>query len=455
MGKLVWTAIGFAAAALAAEYFLPISGLPYIAAALAVFSLLSLLLRGKRRRNTLILLLSAAAGILLWWGRYTVFVAPWEAYAGQDVTISARVTDYPEEGEGYTGVPVRITEGGSRVQGYLYDYDGMLSSLEPGDEIAVRVRVLSAMNTAAGTRRHTHTALGRSFLGRTLEAAETTGQWKLSWLYFPQRLARAVGRQCEALFPQDAAVFMRALLIGDRTELYADADQYAAMRMAGVLHVVAVSGMHILILVSFIRLLLGRGRLSTVLCLPVMLVFVFMAGARSSVVRAALMQAVVLLAPVFRREPDEPSALAAALMTLLLINPMAIGGTAFQLSFACVLGFVVFLPGLDRWFAKHLKRKNFLVRFTAGSVMCTICAMAFSLPLSAYYFGVIPLFSWLANLLTLPVVELCFAGGYLICLIGAVSAPLGAALGWALGWMTRYCALVWRLIAAIPRVELD
>lgn len=452
MGKLVWAAIGFSAAALAAEYFLPVSGLPYIAAALAVLSVFGLLLKGGRRRIAMTLALSAALGMFLWWGRYMLLVSPCEALAGQDITVTAYVTDYPEPGEGYTGIPLRIIDGAPRVRGYIYCYDddGEIPALEPGDEVTVTVRVLSAMETSSGERRHSQTALGRSFLCRALGVIEKTGRSDISWLYFPQRLAKAVKELCVRLFPEDAAPFIKALLTGDKADLYADVNLYGAMRASGVLHIVAVSGMHLVILVSFLQMLLGRGRRTSLICIPVMLVFVLMAGGGASVVRAAVMQSVLLLAPVFEREYDGPSGLAAALLAILIVNPMAIGGTAFQLSFSCVLGFVVFFQPLKAWCVEHLAMDSGLVRTAAGSIISTFCATVFSMPLSAYYFGVIPLFSWLANLLTLYIVTLCFAGGYIVCAAGAVWLPLGTVLARLVSWPIRLCMLVYRLIAKIP-----
>lgn len=450
MGKLVWAACGFAAAAFAAEYLLPISGLPLLAAALAVLSLFGLLLKGGSRRAAMTLTLCAAAGLMMWWGRYELFVAPCEALSGQELTVTARVTDYPDEGSGYTGIPIRILEGAPRVRGYLYSYAEELPALEPGDIITVNVRALSAMELSSGGRRHTQTARGRSFLGRTLGDIEVAGRAASAWLYFPQRLARAVSSLCGELFPADTAAFARALMIGDKSDLYADTPLYGSMRSAGVLHIVAVSGMHIVILISFLQLLMGRSRRTSLICIPVMLVFVLMAGCTASVVRAAVMQSVLLLAPVFEREYDGPSSLAAALLLILLVNPMAAGSVSLQLSFSCVLGFTVLMPGLREWCARRLPMDNRLVRAAAGSVMCSVCAIVFSLPLSAYYFGVIPLFSWLANLLTLTAVEICFTGAYVVCAIGAVLPAVGAALAWLLSWLFRWCMLVYRLIEAIP-----
>ena len=450
MGKLVWPAAGFAAAALAAEYLLPASGLPFFAAALAVLSAFGILLRGERRRILMTILLSAAAGLLFWWGEYAILAAPCEAIVGQDVSVRVVVTDYPAEGDGYTGIPVRVLDGAPRVKGYLYSYDPDLPALQPGDIIRADVHVLSAIETSAGTRRHTQTAQSRFFLARLLGSPQLDGRSGHAWIYAPRRLAKAVTELCDTLLPADAAPFARALMLGDRNDLYDDTALYGSMRASGVLHIVAVSGMHIILLVSFLQLLFGRGKRTALICIPVMLLFMTLTGSGASVRRAVVMQSVTMLAPVFEREQDGPSGLAAAVLVILLGNPMAAGGISFQLSFACVLGFIVLMPPMLEWCRRHLPMQQPIIGAAVSSVLCTICAMVFSLPLSVCYFGVLPLFSWLANLLTLPVVEICFAGSFIVCAAGALLPAAGLLLGSVLAWLFRWCMLVYRTIAVIP-----
>ena len=396
------------------------------------------------------LLLAAAAGLLFWWGEYRLLAAPCEALAGQDVGITAVVTDDPVEGDGYSGIPIRVLDGAPHRSGYLYSYDPELPALEPGDVIRAEVRVLSAIRTSAGARRHTQTAQGRFFLARVSGSLQTDGRYVHAWLYAPQRLAGAIAAVCDEMLPADVAPFARALMLGDRDDLYDDTAVYGSMRAAGVLHIVAVSGMHIILLIAFLQMLLGRGKRTALICIPVMLLFMALAGGGASVRRAVVMQSITMLAPLFGREQDGPSGLAAAVLAILLRNPMAAGGISFQLSFACVLGFIVLMPPLQEWCRRRLPMEHPVVAAAAGSVLCTFCAVVFSLPLSVCYFGVVPLFSWLANLLTLAVVEVCFAGAYIVCAAGALLPAAGHVLGWLLAWPFRWCMLVYRLIAAIP-----
>ena len=455
MRKLVWIAAGFGTAAFLSEYVLPIPGLPYIAAALAVCALV-FLPRKCRRPRAALLLFSAAAGMLYWWGWYALRVAPCEALAGQDIVLTARVTDWPSEQERYSRLSVTITEGAPKVPAYLYLYGGELPEMSPGDVITCTVRVRSAM-LRGEKRAHTATSAGRCLVGYFKEEPRVVSE-RTPLRYLPRHLARYVSRTCEELFPGRTGVFMKALLTGDKDDLYDDPVLYGDMRGAGVLHAVAVSGMHVFILVTMLQLLLGRGRRTSLLSLPLMAVFVLMSGAGSSVIRAAVMQTLWIGAPVVNRESDEPTSLAAAMLFLLLLNPMSVGGIGLQLSFACMLGFSVLLPGLSaeigRLRRRHMRRLprrlRGLILLILADLAASFAATAFSVPVAALYFGTVPLLSPLANLLALPVAELMFGLGYLVC---AVNAILPAAAGWAasvLAWGVRYCLAVFHGIASLP-----
>ncbi|MBO6010732.1 MAG: ComEC/Rec2 family competence protein, partial [Oscillospiraceae bacterium] len=118
-------------------------------------------------------------------------------------------------------------------------------------------------------------------------------KWSLRW--FPQRLKLAVGRMIDRIFAADSAPFMRALLTGDRTELYKDTYFYSMLTHSGVSHIVAVSGMHVSFLVGFMMFFFGRKRKLTLLAAPVIVLFMAMVGFTPSVTRAGIMQLLLLL----------------------------------------------------------------------------------------------------------------------------------------------------------------
>lgn len=450
MRKLTWAAIGFAAAALLAEYALPVSELPYFAAALALCGLgLLPVRRWKKRFRAAVCLFAGALGLLAWGWHYGRHAAPCEALVGETLLVRALVLDYPEQTERYDRVDVRILEGAPEEKGVLYLYDACMPAFEPGDVISVEIHIASAMYFG-DDRSHYFTADGRYFRGYIQDEPIWEGKTEHSWRFFSRKLAHTVKTLCGEIFSPDTAPFMTALLTGDTDELQQNESQYARMRTAGVLHVVAVSGMHLLVLIQLVELFFGRSRRTSILCFPVMVVFVLLAGAGASVVRAAVMQATLLLAPLAEREHDGITGVSAAALGMLIINPMAIGGVGFQLSFACVLGMELLIPPMTTWMNTHIPMERMPVRAVGNSIAASLSAVAFSVPVAAWYFGTIPLLSLPANVLTFLPVEVCFGAGYILCALGAVLPGLAAAGGWVLDWAARWCLWVFEFIGSLP-----
>ena len=160
-------------------------------------------------------------------------------------------------------------------------------------------------------------------LGFARGEAEWEHPEQVSLRYAPQRALLAVQRTITNCFPADTAPLAIALVTGDTSGLpYA---LQTAMSDAGISHIVAVSGMHVTLLLGVVRLLcLRRRRLTAGVGIAVMVFFAAMLGFRPSVTRAVVMNAVLLLAPLLGRENDGPTSLCFALLLLLLPNPRAI-----------------------------------------------------------------------------------------------------------------------------------
>jgi competence protein ComEC len=449
MRTLAWTAIHFAAAVFLAEYLLPVEGLPYIAAALVVCSAFGLALHGNRRRRALLAGLGAAAGLFWFWGHWQLTIVPAEKLAGQEMTVDARVTDYAQEEDGSESVTVRLIGDApvhAKVQLILYGQE--LPALRPGDILTATVK-LSSARTIGGEETNYYIAKGITLLGYGSGPA-VTGRAHFTWIYFPKTLSKAFKDACGKVFSQDTAPLVKALMTGDKQDLKAEKQAYSDMRACGMLHAVAVSGMHMFYIVAFLQLLLGKRRRTSLLCLPLIFLFVLMTGCTASVVRAAVMQMFLLMAPLAERENDSATSLSAALALLLLINPDSAGDWGLQLSFACAVGLVLLLPPISVWNEKHFPMKIGPLRFVMESLACTVSATAFAMPLTAYYFGTISLLSWLANLLTLFVLEICFCAGYMLCALGMLFPAAAAVLAWPVAWLVRYCQTVYQFIARIP-----
>lgn len=275
-------------------------------------------------------------------------------------------------------------------------------------------------------------------------------------------LAERLRAAIRAAFPSDTAGFIQALLLGDKTELsYEDKNDLA---IAGIYHAVAVSGMHVSILLGMILLLCGGNhRLAAALGLPAAAFFIVMTGAPASAVRAGVMQALVLCAPLVRRENDPPTTICAALLVLLAQNPWALLNVGLQLSFASTAGIVFFAGGLyrslseNRLLSRLLRPKNVLsslLRAMLTALCCTISSMVFALPITALQFGTVSLAAPVVNVLALWMLSIVFCGGLLTALLALALPAAAGVCAWALSWPVRLVLLIVREAAKLPFAAL-
>lgn len=278
-----------------------------------------------------------------------------------------------------------------------------------------------------------------------------------SFRYFAVEFRQRLYTLLDQIFPADTAGFARALLLGDSSKLSEGEDN--AFQNSGIRHIIAVSGLHVSILFTFVYQTVGkRGWLTAMIGLPVLFLFAAVAGFTPSVIRACVMQGLMILAMVFHKEYDPPTALAFAVLVILGINPMALTSVSFQLSVGCVLGIFLFSARLHKYilFRKWMgsvSGKSLcsrLKRWFAQSVSVSVSAISLTTPISAYYFGAVSALSVVTNLLTLWAVSYIFCGIIISCIAGFVFLPAGSLIAWAVSWLMRYVQLTARLIAAIP-----
>ena len=222
-------------------------------------------------------------------------------------------------------------------------------------------------------------------------------------------------RRLEALFPESTAPLAKALLLGDDFDLDYETD--IAFKLSGIRHIIAVSGLHVAMLYSLLRVVsLNRRWLTALLGFPALYLFAAAAGFTPSVSRACMMVGLMMLAQLIEREYDPPTALAFAALVMLVKNPLVITSISFQMSFACVAGIQLFDAPISGWFIAKLgapKGKGlraFVKRWFITSVSISLSAIILTTPISAYYFGTISLVGVLTNLLTLWAVSLSFYG---------------------------------------------
>ena len=468
MRKLATAALGFSAAIAVSQYFLPFDLLLLFSAIAALASLCAFFFSGVSRLRMFILTLSFAAGFLWSWTYASVFISPAgivrqaaaesRAQAAHDDTasVTAVVTGYPSAtARGFrVGVNIRI-KGRPSIGATLYYYNEQ--ALSPGDIIAFTARFRRTDGADGGGRIDALSSRGSfliAYLSGDVSPVGSTGRIR----FFPQRFAEAVSRLIDDVYPKDASAFIKALLVGRREELSGDAGLTAALSASGISHVVAISGMHVSFLMGFLGVIIKNKRLFGLLGIPVLILFAAMTGFSPSVTRAVIMQAMIIIAPAFKRESDGLTSLSAALMILLAANPYSCASAGLQLSFAATLGITLFTGRIDASVTIGLQERYLLsgriiksvARFITTSLATTFGALVFTVPLAALHFGQVSLVAPLTNLLTLWAVSLAFPLGIISCVLGLAFPPLGSVAALIVTFIVRYITGVARVLAAVP-----
>ncbi len=456
MRKLVMFALPFGAAAAVYVYVLP----TWLGLALcALAGLVSMLFwPGKRRRHRYVAIgaLGLAAGFL-WCAGYDLMTRL-PQQTEEKVTLSATVRDYPDQTSYGCRVTVLADIQGKTAKTMVYLPQEYMY-LAPGDHLQVKAR-LSATVTAGGEDdRLYYAAKGIRCIASGAEEVQAAPCDKRPWWSLPVVFGQKLRSLLSQGLPEDVAPFFHALLTGDTSAL-SDSDR-SDLSTAGLSHVVAVSGMHISILLGTVYFFVGRRqRTAAFVGIPLMLLFVLMTGCSPSAVRAAVMQSLLMLAPVFRRESDGPTSLCTALLLLVGQNPWVVASVSFQLSFGATAGIVLFSQRLYRRLSpKRTKEQRTSIpwrvwRLVAASVSMTLGALVFTLPIAALTFGTVSIYSLLANLLVFWAISVCFVSGMVVSLAAWVYLPLGKLLGLAGALPVRYVLWVAGCLARLPFAAL-
>ncbi|HEY6013900.1 MAG TPA: ComEC/Rec2 family competence protein, partial [Candidatus Limnocylindrales bacterium] len=273
-----------------------------------------------------------------------------------------------------------------------------------------------------------------------------------------EELRRTAGEALARVLPEPEAGLAAGILIGLRDRV--DRDLAAAFTTAGVSHVVAISGWNIAIVAAAVASVagrLGRRRRSVVTMLAIA-AYVAFAGASASVVRAALMAGVVLLARETGRAGRAAAALGWAAILLLVADPRLIRDAGFQLSSLATAGLIAWATPLTDWIESAGRGR--VPRWLSESLGVSLAAQAATLPIVLASFGRLAILAPAVNLAVVPLVApamavgiVALAGGVLV--LAGAPAVVGAVLA-APGWVIlRLLDAIVTGAASAPFASLD
>jgi competence protein ComEC len=229
---------------------------------------------------------------------------------------------------------------------------------------------------------------------------------------------RAEVKLQEARLSDGSRAMAQALILGQKRDL--DRDVMDRFSTTGVIHILAVSGLHVGIVLLMVQLVLNRipwpyrfRWVPAVLSAVAVWLFALITGLSPSVNRAATMFSFLAVGKVMGRHVPSLHGLLTSAFVLLLLFPGYLFEVGFQLSYAAVAGILLVQP----WLALWVQSRWMLVRKAWEMTSVTVAAQLTTFPLGMFYFAKFPFWFIPANWVVLPVLPLVLGAGIVTLLI--------------------------------------
>ncbi len=372
-------------------------------------------------------------GVLLFIAYSSIVYEPALAYAGSSAQISGAVASEPDR-DG-TRVIVRVSSINDeqiKLPFKIILYLDEEIHAVPGDNISISAS-LKVPNTYDNFDALRHYKSRGIYLTAVAESSadilspDTYPIWSL-----PLHISSDMKKQIKEILPsEENSALVTALLLGDDSQLSREFSD--SISDIGLSHIISVSGMHVSFISNLLLLIFGLS-IGPFVAIPILILFTLVAGAPAAAVRALIMQLILLLSFIVKREPDTKSSLFFALIFILLLNPFAICDVSLWLSFSATLGLILYsnpiMTAIMKPFSDIENRLiQKLISSFASVIGSTFAALFLSTPILIITFHTVSIISPLANLLLLFPFELLFFGGLISTSLSYISPSLGSLLG--------------------------
>jgi ComEC/Rec2-related protein len=353
--------------------------------------------------------------------------------------IYGRVSDWPELKVDRTEVTVDVD---SLVADRLYQTEGAIllkisdttTQLQRGDRIAFRGRIypLPPSSPVGGFDYRRYLQL-RSIAGivylPTLLDVRVERRSHYTFLSIVDNMRQSIVDAFRSDLSPAAAALATGFLIGETRNI--PVDVYTKFRDSGTLHLLAVSGSNVALVLLFFVLVLRPLRISpgkrAIALMAIILVFAGLSYGEPSVIRASIMAGLVLLSRLIQRRHNLNNIIALTAVLILLFEPAQFFDVGFQLSFVTAWGLIFIVPLISRRLSDYHQRRWY--RWLLFPLVISIVAQVCSTPLIICYFGRLPVVSVPANLVVVPLVSVAVVGSLVLLMAHAIWPLLGLFVG--------------------------
>ncbi|HSX36996.1 MAG TPA: ComEC/Rec2 family competence protein [Patescibacteria group bacterium] len=388
-----------------------------------------------RKKNVWALFWIILLGLSLGWWRGSIYMqrlGQWQQFYNHRVTISAVAMDdgvYAKNTQmSFDGNQVMID--GQMLTGKMSLSGFGLNAVFQGDEVQASGKLYSTLGAAQGRMSFAQLQIVRHHPSLIPD------------------LRRKFAAGMQNALPEPLASFAMGLLIGQRATLPADVKQ--DLLMVGLTHIIAVSGYNLTIMLRASRGVFGKKskRISTLLSLMLIGVFLLFAGNSASIVRAAIVSLLSIGAGYYGRQVKPLLLIAMAAAITAYASPFYVWtDTSWYLSFLAFYGVMVLAPMVA--VRLRIKWQNSLVAMVA---LESLCAELMTLPFVLHTFGQMSFIGLVANVMVVALVPLAMLLSMIAGLAGMLAAPVAGWFAWPARLLLTYMLDIAHMLSRIPHI---
>jgi competence protein ComEC len=438
---LIVVCIGSFASAFILLFFLPASSIYLV----------------KKFQGVIFHCLIISVALLLTWNKDSRHQASWYGHANKDSSVLlVKVNEVlVEKTRSYKAdaVVIAVMNGNEKkaTSGKLLIYfskDSTAPALEYGDIILLRKPLQAIKNSGnPGAFNYQRYAAFQQVYHQVflqgkdwIKTSRANPGWFNSFLYKTRSYVLDALKSRIGNTSQELGI-AEALLIGYKEDL--DQDLVQAYSNTGVVHIIAISGLHLGLIFFVLTWLFDRvpvlkksRHVKVVLLLGCLWLFSLLTGGSASVLRSAVMFTVIVIGKYYFRQSPVYNSMAASAFLLLCYNPYFLWDVGFQLSYLAVLGIVA----LQKPIYRLIYFKNGMVRKLWNMISITLAAQLATFPVCIYYFHQFPNLFLVTNLLTVPLSTAIIFGEILLVMISGfdgLASYTGSMVTWLIRGMNR------------------
>lgn len=252
----------------------------------------------------------------------------------------------------------------------------------------------------------------------------------------------------EKLLPKETSGLCLGMLIGETSGI--EENMQEDFRDSSLSHILAVSGANVSYIIVSITYIFNkmclRKRLSKIISIILLILFMLLTGCTSSVNRACIIAILMLIAELLHRKSDVYNNLAISALILLIINPYSLLDIGFQLSYMGTIG-IVFLH--DK-IGNFIKINNKIVKYFFEMIAVTTCANLAIIPIMMFHFNTISLTFYFSNIIVGPILGIVVIIGFIMFFISLIFTPISSLIAIVLNLMLKFIIKIAEITANMP-----